>query len=101
MPNYNIYINGQKEFSIKKKFKLFKNDYEISNNYRVEGNFLAHSFIVYNNKDEKVGEITRKYLTIGDQYIIDIFDEKDYILILTIIVAITNDIDRAQAASST
>ena len=100
MPHYNVYINGQKEFDIKKKFKFFKNDYVLSNNYRVEGNFLSHNFVVYNNKGEKVGEITRKYLTIGDQYIIDILDEKEYILILTIIVAITNDIDRAQAASS-
>ena len=100
MPNYNVFINGQKEFNIKKKFKFFKNDYELSNNYRVEGNFLSHNFVVYNNRNEKVGEINRKYLSIGDQYIIDIIDEKEYILILSIIVAITNDIDRAQASAA-
>ena len=100
MPNYNVFINGQKEFNIKKKFKFFKNDYELSNNYKVEGNFLSHNFTVLNDKGEKVGEITRKYLTIGDQYNIDIIDEKDYIVILTIIVAITNDIDRAQASAA-
>ena len=100
MPNYNVFINGQKVFNIKKQFKFFKNDYELSNNYKVEGNFLSHNFTVLNDKGEKVGEITRKYLTIGDQYNIDIIDEKDYILILTIIVAITNDIDRAQASAA-
>ncbi len=100
MPKYNVFINGNKEYFIKKKFKLFKNDYELSNNFRVEGNFLSHNFTVYNDKHEKVGEIYRKYFKIGDQYIIDIPNEKDYLLVLSIIVAITNDIDRAQAAST-
>ena len=36
----------------------------------------------------------------GDYNIVDILDEKEYILILTIIVAITNDIDRAQASAA-
>ena len=57
MPNYNVFINGQKEFNIKKKFKFFKNDYELSNNYRVEGNFLNHNFVVYNNRNEKVDNL--------------------------------------------
>ena len=100
MPKYNVFINGNQEYSIKKKFKLFKNNYELSNNYRVEGNFLSHNFTVYNDKNEKVGEIYRKYISIGDQYIIDIPNDKEYLLILSIIVAITNDIDRAQAAAA-
>lgn len=100
MPKYNVIINGNKEYSITKKFKFFKNNYELSNNYRVEGNFLSYNFIVYNDKNEKVGEINRKLFKIGDQYIIDIPNEKDYLLILSIIVAITNDVDRAQAAAA-
>ena len=100
MPKYNVYINGQLAYSINKKFHILKNDYIISNNYRVEGSFLSHNFSVYNEKNEKIGDIYRKYLTIGDKYIIDINDEKEYLTILSIIVAITNDIDRAQRAAS-
>lgn len=100
MPKYNVFINNKLEYSINKEFQLLKSNYKLSNNYRVEGQFLSHNFIIYNEKNEKVGEIFREYFTIGDRYIIDIIDENDYLLILTIIVAITRDIDRAQASAS-
>lgn len=99
LPKYNVFINNNFECSINKQFQLFKNDYILSNNYRVDGQFLSHNFTIYNDKNEKVGEIFREYFTIGDRYIIDIIDEKDYLLILTIIVAITRDIDRSQRAT--
>jgi len=97
MPKYNVMINNKIEYSISKKFNLLKNDYILSNNYKVDGKFLNHNFTVYNNNGEKVGEIYRRYLTFGDQYVIDIYDDKDYLIVLSIIVAITNDIDRAQS----
>ena len=100
MPKYNVFINNKLEYSINKEFQLLKSNYKLSNNYRVEGQFLSHNFIIYNEKNEKAGEIFREYFTIGDRYIIDIIDENDYLLILTIIVAITRDIDRAQASAS-
>ena len=100
MPKYNVFINNKLEYSINKEFQLLKSNYKLSNNYRVEGQFLSHNFIIYNEKNEKVGEIFREYFTIGDRYIIYIIDENDYLLILTIIVAITRDIDRAQASAS-
>ncbi len=98
MPHYNIYIHNNKICSIKKKFKLLKNDYELSNHYHVEGNFINHSFIIYNDKGNKIGQIKRKYISIGDQYIIDIDDENEYLLVLAIIVAIANEIESAQNA---
>lgn len=96
MPKYNVFINNNFEYSINKQFQLLKSNYVLSNNYRVDGQFLSHNFTIYNAKNEKVAEIFREYFTIGDRYTIDIIDEKDYLLILTIIVAITRDIDRAQ-----
>ena len=101
MPKYNIIINNNVICSINKKFHIIKNDYTLSNNYRIDGDFFSHNFIVYNDKDEKVGEIYRQYFSIGDKYVIEIFDEKDYVLILGIIVAISNDVDRAQRSVST
>lgn len=96
MPKYNVFINNNFEYSINKQFQLLKSNYVLSNNYRVDGQFLSHNFTIYNDKNEKIAEIFREYFTIGDRYTIDIIDEKDYLLILTIIVAITRDIDRAQ-----
>ncbi len=100
MPNYNVYINDQLAFKISKKLKLFKNDYDLSNGYRVEGKVLMFDFSIFDEQNNQVGSIKRKVFSIGDKYEIDIADESKKEIILAIIVAITNDINRSQAASS-
>ena len=101
MPHYNVYIEDQYKYQIKKKFQFFKNDYELSNMYKVEGSTFNLNFTVINNYGKTVALVNRKFLSIGDKYQIEILDKKDIYTILTIIVAITNDIDRSQANSST
>lgn len=100
MPHYNIYIENEYKYQIKKKFQLFKNDYELSNLYKVDGSIFSYNFTIYNNYGKEIALINRKFLSIGDKYQIEILDEKDINTILTIIVAITNDIDRNQSNSS-
>ena len=98
--HYNVYINGKYEFQIKKKFKIFKNNYELSNDYTVDGSAFNLDFSIINNNGNEIAIINRKFLSIGDKYKIEILDEKDVNIILTIIVAITNDIDRSQSATA-
>ena len=100
MPHYNVFIGGQLTFKINKKFKLFKNDYELTNGYRIEGNLLALDFTIYDENNVEVGRITRKFISIGDKYEIDILDEKKLNIVLAIIVAITNDINRSQQSAA-
>ena len=100
MPHYNVYIEDEYKYQIKKKFKPFKNDYELSNLYKVDGSTFNLNFTIINNYGKKIALVNRKFLSIGDKYQIEILDEKDIYTILTIIVAITNDIDRSQANSS-
>lgn len=98
-PNYNVYINNELVFKIIKKFQFFKNDYSLSNGYRIEGNFMALDFNVYNENNDLVGDIKRKFISIGDKYEINIYDESKKAIILAIIVAITNDVNRRQNAA--
>lgn len=100
MPHYNVYINGEYKFQIKKKFQMFKNNYELSNDYTVDGSTLSLDFIIKNNNGKEIAIINRKFLSIGDKYQIEIIDEKDINIILTIIVAITNDVDRSQSTAT-
>lgn len=100
MPHYNIFIYGQQVCQIAKKFKFFKNDYELSNGYKVDGNWLALDFSVLDNNGNFVGAIRRKFISIGDKYELDIADEQNYILILAIMMAITNDVNQAQNGDS-
>lgn len=100
MPHYNIYIENEYKYQIKKELKLFKNDYELSNLYKVTGSTFNLDFSIINNYGKEVAIVNRKFLSIGDKYQVDILDEKDLKIILTIIVAITNDIDRSQSAAA-
>lgn len=100
MPNYNVYIDDNFLFKIVKKFQLFKNDYSLSNGYRVDGNFMMLDFVVYDDNDKQIGSIKRKLFSIGDKYEIDIIDVSKKEIVLAIIVAIANDINRSQNSSS-
>lgn len=95
-PNYKIYINGNLQSKITKKFQFFKNDYIIDNGYRVDGDIFSLDFEIYNKENKKIGNVARKFFSIGDQYEIDIYEEKDVKMVLAIVVAIANDINRKQ-----
>lgn len=99
-PTYNVYINDEFEFKITKKFQLFKNDYSLDNGYRVDGNFMMLDFIVYDDMDNQIGSVTRKFFSIGDKYEITIDDVNKTEIVLAIIVAITNDVNRSQNSNS-
>lgn len=100
LPHYNIYINGNYICNISRKFQLFKNDYILSNGYRVDGNFLMFDFSIFNSNNQKIATISRKFLTLGDKYEIDILDESELNLILSIVVAIKNDVNNGQNSSA-
>ena len=69
-PHYNVYINGELSFKIEKKFQLFKNDYSLSNGYRVDGNIFMLDFTIYDNIIDK--ETFIKYREIIDNNIISV-----------------------------
>ncbi len=95
-PHYNVYVNDELIFKISKMFQLFKNDYLISNGYYVKGDFLSLDFAIYDENKNEIGSIKRKFISIGDKYEIDIADESKKEIILAIIVAIKNDVNRNQ-----
>ena len=99
-PHYNVYINDILEFQIIKKFQLFKNDYTLSNGYRVEGKFMMLDFKVFDDNNIQIGSIKRKFFSIGDKYEIEINDPNKKEIVLAIIVAITNDVNRSQNTSN-
>jgi len=90
MPEYNIYIYGQFVANVKKKFSLFKNDFEITSpgdRYYVDGNFLAREFNIYRH-GRIIARISKKFFTFSDTYGIDIDDSQDQITILALAIVI-------------
>lgn len=99
-PTYNVYINDNLSCKIKKKFQFFKNDYKLSNGYKVDGNILMLDFVIYDEFNNQIGSIKRKFISIGDKYEINILDTSKKEIILAIIVAIANDVNRRQRSNN-
>jgi uncharacterized protein YxjI len=90
MPQYNIYINGEMVANIKKKFSLFKNDFEILSdnaNYYVEGEFLAHEFRIFNDR-KLIGQVSKKFLSLADTYSVEVDDDEDQVVVLALAIVI-------------
>jgi len=90
LPVYNIYSNHDEELAEIKRKLAFKPKFEVIvglDEYQVEGTLFAHSFQIY--KDEvEVASITKKVLSFGDTYEIDILDETKKELLLFIVIII-------------
>jgi uncharacterized protein YxjI len=90
MPQYNIYMNGELIANIKKKFALFKNDFDISStyaNYYVEGEFFAHEFRIFNDR-KLIGQVSKKYFSLSDTYGVEVDDDENHILVLAMAIVI-------------
>jgi uncharacterized protein YxjI len=94
--NYDVYVKGKVICNIRKKFQLFRNDYVLDSGHKVEGEVWMFNFAIYDKNNTKIGSIKRKFFSIGDKYEITIYDEKQTILVLSIVVTIANDINRYQ-----
>ncbi len=90
MPQYNIYIDGEMIATIKKKFALFRNDFDISSdkaNYYVEGEFLAHEFKIFNDR-RLIGRVSKEFFSFSDTYGVEVDDGEDQILVLAMAIVI-------------
>lgn len=90
LPKYWVYSNNgevlatmKKVFSIRPNFDInFKN-----HEYRVEGDFLAHSYVITDGR-ENVAYLSKKYFAWGDTYEIDIRDDENLEFWLFVVIII-------------
>lgn len=90
LPLYKIYINGELKASVKKKFTLFKPQFEIISdnaNYTLEGNFLSHEYrILLNGK--VVATISKGWFTLRDTYGVEISDDENQPYMLSLVIVL-------------
>ena len=96
LPQFQIEINGEVVGTISRNFTFFKNNYQVDyRGWHVEGDFFGWNYEIYEG-DEMVLGITKKVLTWGDTYVLDILREEDEIHGLLLVIAI----DAANCKSS-
>ncbi len=90
LPKYFIYdLNGQEIATVKRLFSL-RPKFIISalrTDLEVEGSLFAHSFGIFNHGKE-VATISKKIISWGDTYEINIFDEENTELYLFIVIVL-------------
>ncbi|AWZ48867.1 hypothetical protein C3495_08615 [Clostridiaceae bacterium 14S0207] len=91
LPVYELYIGKKLLATIEKELSFFEKKFKICSNtghYKVQGDFLAHDFSIY-NRSKKVASIDKKYFSFGDRYEIWIDDnEVSYLLLLALVIVI-------------
>ncbi len=92
MPQYRIFQNGQQVAVIQKRFTLFTQKLDIESNrgsLTMEGNWLGMDFAIYQN-GRMLGELHKRWFTLGDCYELDIADGNDPAFFCTLTIAIDN-----------
>lgn len=88
MPRYFVYINGQQIAEIVREFTFFKPKYYIKGlGWDVDGDYFAHRYTVTAGNFPVV-TIKKEVLSWGDSYSLDIWDERNELPALAIVLAI-------------
>lgn len=91
MPTYYIYDSRNQELAMVKRIFGFKPKFNLRvlhNDYYVDGSFYGHSFGVYDNRNNLVASISKKYISWGDTYEIDVQDENNLEVLLFMVIII-------------
>lgn len=91
LPTYYVYDSRNQDiamvkrvFGIKPKFNLRI----LHDDYYVDGSLFGHNFGIYDNHQNLVASISKKIISWGDTYEIDIVDENNIELLLFLVIII-------------
>lgn len=91
MPKYFIYNNRDEEISVIKRLFGFRPRFDLNimnKDYTVDGSLFAHSFGIYDNHQGLVASISKKIISWGDTYEIEIFEDDHVELFLFVVIVI-------------
>ena len=88
LPKFFVEVNGKEEVIIKKEFTFFKPKYSIdAAGIEVNGNWWDMNFQVLQH-GKVVGRVSKKLLSWGDSYSVDILEDHMEELIIALVIAI-------------
>ncbi len=88
LPTYKLYINGEEVGTIKKEFTFFKPKFIVNyNGWSVEGDFWDWNYEILKDR-EQIAVINTEFFTISDVYTIEVFDEKNLLQSVMVMLAI-------------
>lgn len=100
LPRYFVFTGEIQRAEIVKEFTLFRNKYRIDGlGWEVDGNFLDHDYEITSN-GRPIVTIAKEWFTWGDSYVLDIRDNADEVIALSVVLAIDCVIAQQRAAAA-
>lgn len=90
LPKYEIYKDGRRLATIKKKLTAFKPKFTINSSYGklyIEGDILHHDFRIV-RKGRTVARISKRWVSVSDTYSVEIADDIDHPFILGLVIVL-------------
>ncbi len=88
LPRYNVSIGGTDVAQVKREFTFFLPKYTIEGpGWEANGSFFAHDYEITGD-GRSVAAIRKEWMTWGDSYELSIFDPRDEILALAVVLTI-------------
>ena len=91
LPHYFISVEGKDEIEVEKKISLTPKFVVDDLGWEVEGDFLAHEYDIKKGEDI-IANVSKKWFSWGDSYEIDVKNDADVIMALSVILVIDADL---------
>lgn len=100
LPRFFISRRGEDVAEVVKKFTFFRQEYTVSGlNWTVSGDFWAHTYEITDG-EKTVASVSKRWISWGDTYEIDIRDDADTEMALCVVLVIDAVLAQDNAAAS-
>lgn len=100
LPKYFINRNGEDVAEVVKEFTFLRQEYTVEGlDWTIEGDFWAHEYQI-NSENGVVATISKRWFTWGDTYEIDIADNADEVMALSVVLIIDAVIDSQNSSAA-
>ena len=98
LPRYYVEMGGREVCQVAKKLTLFKPKYDLVGlGWQVSGDFWAHEYTLRDG-DKTVMQVSKRWVSWGDSYELDIADASNATLCLAVVLAIDAAVEATQNA---
>ena len=88
LPQFQITVGGREIATLKREFTFFKPSYTLlGTDIQIRGDIWSMSFEIL-NQGQVIGRIDQKWMTIRDQYRIEVLEDECELIVLGIVLAI-------------
>ena len=89
LPKFEVYLGDEYLGCIKKELTFFRPKYDIDyNGWHIEGSFWEWDYQILDTRGQMVATISKELFHLTDQYVIDVVNPQDALIVLMFVLAI-------------